>query len=47
MSTTFTSGPCEMEEADPEADVVDGSPMDVVNPADDSVQVIQLLTPNW
>lgn len=33
-----TSGPCDMEEADPEADVVDGSPMDVVNAADDSVQ---------
>jgi len=32
-----------MEEADPEADVVDGSPMDVVNAADDSVQVLQLL----
>ena len=42
MNPIFSSGPCDMEEAYPDADVVDGSPMDVVNPADDSAQVLKL-----
>ena len=46
MSSILPSGPCDMEEADPEADAVDGSPMDVVNPGDDSVQVLQLRAAN-